>query len=755
MSIHNAAKDRTAGADAEARPQYTTKKFSRVDLGHLLSETLRRPLDLHAVTEAEEFGQETSVPAIHSQHHEDVAKCAQCVSHCWNKEVTWMQCQAEVLILAQDTSLVALHSTQEKHPLAVAMTTRPSRKSPSSLLSATMASSARTRSSSRLAKARTETTPAASAKVATPGSDADDTVPGAVAAAVALNASKDEPKPDSTDVALCADSLTVDAVEAIDGGEDALANSSPDATAGIPAVSTEDGNFDPTKLATSASPSSKKKVFESAGAAAPAPKDIPLVDDPNAAGTVAKTGAKTGAGTAAGAVAETATTTGAMPFESNVECNRASANASPPPKNLHSIFAAKTPSKSPPLTFTPLGKTRAASTKLSVHHGVAKTPTEAAVDTPVTVAVDTSPVAIDVNLSAGIATVANASGVDTPGHVGARGGATDHIDVASTQPVKDSSGDQAAKPASGIEGTPVGPAPADSTACQTGRKPGFQPAPEAPLAAHMQDPAAVTPSVFASEAPPASDDVAPVDRAGCANSVGWPRVPPTPTLGVPGASAITRIGTWPSDALGNTETRANTNDKSDIESASVSFKFPPTDNCDARLHGSDEALFQEAHEAGYRPSQFPPDIAPELFLEAQTAGHDHDEHFYMGGPAVFLQACQAGCNPDKHDEAGGPEVFLQAIAGGHDPIKDKCLQAFLRRWPEGRPEDPHTSDRPIHSVEDELSGEALRHAFNVGAVEGIVPCGVEAHAKQSESILFIPGRFYRETSHEMRMLGAN
>jgi len=28
-------------------------------------------------------------------------------------------------------------------------------------------------------------------------------------------------------------------------------------------------------------------------------------------------------------------------------------------------------------------------------------------------------------------------------------------------------------------------------------------------------------------------------------------------------------------------------------------------------------------------------------------------------------------------------------------------------------------------------------------------------AKQSESILFIPDRFYRETSHEMRMLGAN
>jgi len=135
----------------------------------------------------------------------------------------------------------------------------------------------------------------------------------------------------------------------------------------------------------------------------------------------------------------------------------------------------------------------------------------------------------------------------------------------------------------------------------------------------------------------------------------------------------THIGTGSSDALGNTDTRANASNKSDIESTSVSFKSLPTDNYDATLHGPNEALFQEAYESGYRPSQFPPDITPELFLEAQTAGHGHDKHFSMGGPAAFLQACHARYNPDKHDEAGGLEVFLKAIAGGYDPIKDKCL----------------------------------------------------------------------------------
>ena len=46
---------------------------------------------------------------------------------------------------------------------------------------------------------------------------------------------------------------------------------------------------------------------------------------------------------------------------------------------------------------------------------------------------------------------------------------------------------------------------------------------------------------------------------------------------------------------------------------------------------------------------------------------------------------------------------------------------------EGCPEDPHTSDLPIYSVKDELSSKALRHAFNVGTIEGIIPYGMEAY----------------------------
>ena len=53
-------------------------------------------------------------------------------------------------------------------------------------------------------------------------------------------------------------------------------------------------------------------------------------------------------------------------------------------------------------------------------------------------------------------------------------------------------------------------------------------------------------------------------------------------------------------------------------------------------------------------------------------------------------------------------------------------------------------------------------ALSVGAVVVAVVVafklfsfGFESVAKQSESILFLPDRFYKGTSHEMRMLGAN
>jgi len=87
--------------------------------------------------------------------------------------------------------------------------------------------------------------------------------------------------------------------------------------------------------------------------------------------------------------------------KSNSDTTTASTDIRPPPKNLYSIFAAKPPSKSPPLTFTPLGKTRATSTKQNVSAAspsaaVATSPTEVATEaTLVTVAVDTSPVAKD------------------------------------------------------------------------------------------------------------------------------------------------------------------------------------------------------------------------------------------------------------------------------------------------------------------------------------------------------------------------
>jgi len=165
----------------------------------------------------------------------------------------------------------------------------------------------------------------------------------------------------------------------------------------------------------------------------------------------------------------------------------------------------------------------------------------------------------------------------------------------------------------------------------TGSKPGFQTASKALLSMHIQapgttKPSTVTPNGIDSNAPSTVDPTA--NRAGAATSGGRPRTPPIPTLGVPGASAITRIGTGSSDALGNTDTRANTSNKSDIESTSVSSKSLPTENYDATLHG---------------------------------------------------------------------------------------------------PEDPHTSDQPIYSINDELSCEALRHAFNVGTIEGKVPYGMDKY----------------------------
>jgi len=99
----------------------------------------------------------------------------------WDPNQT--QVESHRLILSQDTSFVI----SQRFPSFATMTTRPSRKSPSSLLSATMASSARTRSSSRLAKARGDTMSATSAEGADPSP-----------VAVVANAPKDKPRLDTS-----------------------------------------------------------------------------------------------------------------------------------------------------------------------------------------------------------------------------------------------------------------------------------------------------------------------------------------------------------------------------------------------------------------------------------------------------------------------------------------------------------------------------------------------------------------------------
>jgi len=315
------------------------------------------------------------------------------------------------------------------------------------------------------------------------------------------------------------------------------------------------------------------------------------------------------------------------------------------PKNLYSIFAARTPSKSP--TLTPLGKTRAASTKVST--------TVSALDRPAT------------GKAAGHAAGATAGGVTgkSAGHV-AKG-----IAQLSTPNTNSGHADYSIRDGyavnsvvdAGLSGlgpridndTSPNPTSARTSGdeSQTLGKRGFQTPQKAPLPSHMQ----TTPT-------------------------------PTPTLGASGASAITRSGAGPSDAIGNVDTRANANDKSDIEPTSVDFQAPSSDAYNSALHGDDADLFQRAYEAGFRPKQFSPEITPAIFMQAMAAGYDHDTHVFMGGPAVFLQASQAGYNPTTHDGAGGPKVFLKAVAGCFDPTKNKCptgIPPALARRPPRRP----------------------------------------------------------------------
>jgi len=430
----------------------------------------------------------------------------------------------------------------------------------------------------------TNVAPIVAPTVAAVGGESDDASP--VTGANASNA-KPRPDPTPTDVALLKGSMPVDSVATFGNNEGISAKADPSVTS---------GKMAPTFTTPTTAADGPKMIVESAIAATKAHSFPP------SSGMIAKT---------------------------NLETKTASTDTSPPPKNLYSIFAAKMPSKSPPLTFTSLGKTRAISTKHNVSAAspsaaVAMAPTEAATDaTRVTVAVETSPVAKDTddaskNVSftaaskdashgapAGVDTAKNGvkaptatkptSPTDSSNDVfpGTKPSAPSVVATASTKPQVDAAvtvadvgdltdiGATDALAAEVLDATKgafttvadaieagldtMTPSGFDSYA-STGRKPGFQTASKASLSMHIQGPGAtkpstVTPSGIECTAPSTVDSV---EHAGPATFVDGPRVSPTPTLGVPGASAITRIGTGPSDALGNTDTRANTNSKSDI-----------------------------------------------------------------------------------------------------------------------------------------------------------------------------------------------
>jgi len=315
------------------------------------------------------------------------------------------------------------------------------------------------------------------------------------------------------------------------------------------------------------------------------------------------------------------------------------------PKNLYSIFASKTPSKSPTLTL--LGKTRPTTKPHPARPSIDAIDSLAIVNPSV---IGTCPANIMAPATGLTVTPSVTGGTPSaaPGTVRAKlavvAGAVNGFPAADTKEAFDDFASERVKDTTGVtmmptetstelggkcivEGSPADVVPPIPTVNDgvTNLPPSVTfPSDRAGVgvkgsALDVGVEASTDTSLPAPASPPTEfgPPVAVVDstvnRAGSATSDGEPRAPPIPTLGVPGAPGITRIGTGSSDALGNTDTRANTDNKSDIESTSVSSKSPPTENYDATLHG---------------------------------------------------------------------------------------------------PEDPHTSNQPICSVNDELSGEALRHAFN-------------------------------------------
>jgi len=599
------------------------------------------------------------------------------------------------------------------------MTTRPSRKAPSSLLLATKASSARTRSSSCLARAKSaqDTSAKAMLDAATPSvADSKEGNAHATAWLDADNAVKTPPNLDdpvtnpkipskSNDLLVAGIAAPVD-----DDPTTGNNNGSTEADPNLVRVDTPtDGvtspksqaksspkNFEPVDTALKKVGDAHRDSYETKtdskfrlGAAAedgnpgssqgflkaapgPSGANERIVDtaaDLNSGqGIVTSKGCKVAGKIDAHFPSKEQYANGVLPADEATPTsgNSVMTNTSPPPKNLYSIFASKMPSKAPTLIL--LGNTRPATkTPVTAMTSLAR-PTIDALDSSTTVnpsAIEGTPSVATNDLvcptSDALKSPATAppSVIDgTPsvsasvvtGVVGAEArtaadilpkvtNAIDATDIGTERPTS-------AKSMVLVSGTSM----ASSTVCTL---PAVGPPIDAPskvvdpnrdgLAVNfvgkaggpgvgpgLDNPTAVTPSVFDSisnNQTGGKPGLQPHSKAPLPTHTQTPT--PTPTLGVPGASAIIRIGTGPSDALGNTDTRANASNKSDIESTSVSFKSLST---------------------------------------------------------------------DKHDVLLG-----------------------------GSPEDPHTSDLPIYSVEDKLSGEALQHAFNVGTIEGIVPHGVKAY----------------------------
>jgi len=249
---------------------------------------------------------------------------------------------------------------------------------------------------------------------------------------------------------------------------------------------------------------------------------------------------------------------------------------------------------------------------------------------------------------------------------------------------------------------------------QTCGKPGLQPQPEAQLPIHTQ--------------------------------------PPTPTLGVPGASAITRIGTGPSDALGNTDTRANESNKSDIESTSVSFKSPPTDNYDEMLEGcpedphtsnqpictasvkdelSSEAL-RHAFNVGtikgivpYGMKAYDPKLHGEdrdLCRSAYALGYWHQDYSEPTTPKHFMDALQVGYIFERHNAMGGPVMYLKAMCAGFHPGLDGSPKVFLKQHAKGKLPPGSGRSSPVTPQE-----------FHEQMVVEVCPLPVNAGAKRDSS----------------------